>query len=426
MNRYDRPTRLVADLPDILTEIASPRVPDYANDLLAQTAATRQRPRWSFIERWLPMNVLAKPTVPFRPVPWRAILIAAGLLVILTAGWLIAGSMQRVPEPFGLAANGALVYVSDGDIMARDTLTGESRVLVAGPGDDFAAGYTRDGRHVMFLRRTAGEAGTPSERLQLFLADADGSDAHALTTDLVAPDWFDLAPDDRTAVVHTGPAAHERLELVDLTTVAASRPIDLGRPLAATFPNFLAPTGEDVVFRGNEGGKTGIYAVHTDGTGLRALTRTDGKGDEFQFPQPSPDGRYLTYTSWDPVAQQLQVHLLDLAGGTDVVLDPAVGWHEGYATFSPDGGRLLLSGYQDSQHEILVAPLDGSAPALRMGRVYPGDHDVVGIFSPDGRWLVVQDNTAREARLVDASTGGLGEVLDWAGEGVTGWQRLAP
>jgi Tol biopolymer transport system component len=264
-----------------------------------------------------------------------------------------------------------------------------------------------------------------SERLQMFLADADGSDAHALTSDLVAPDWFDLSPDDRTAVVHTGARSHERLELVDLTTVSTPRPIDLGRPLAATFPNFLAPTGDEIVFRGIDGGASGIYAVHRDGTGLRALTRTDGSVDEFQFPQPSQDGRYLSYTSWAPRAGQLQLHVVDLVSGTDAVVDPVVGPSEGYAVFSPDGRRLVVNGYDGDQRMILVAPIDGG-PALQMGIAYPDDHDVVGIFSPDGRWVLVQDNTTPEARLVDASTGGPGEVLDWSGDGVTGWQRLAP
>ena len=60
MSAFDRSGRLQQELPDLLTDIAAPQVPDYADDLLARTAVTRQRPRWTFLERWLPMGVIAR------------------------------------------------------------------------------------------------------------------------------------------------------------------------------------------------------------------------------------------------------------------------------------------------------------------------------------------------------------------------------
>ena len=78
----------------------------------------------------------------------------------------------------------------------------------------------------------------------------------------------------------------------------------------ATFPNFLGPSGAEIVFRGvastEAGVQSGIFAIHPDGSGLRPLTPTDGDRDNgYQFPQPSPDGRYVTYTVWDEAAQAL-------------------------------------------------------------------------------------------------------------------------
>ena len=102
MTAFDR---FEHDLPELMDELAPARVPDYFDDMLRQSARTRQRPRWSALERWLPMGVIAR-TAPVRQVPWRPIVVAA-LLVILAraaASPCIAGSRRaRRPPPFGPA-----------------------------------------------------------------------------------------------------------------------------------------------------------------------------------------------------------------------------------------------------------------------------------------------------------------------------------
>ena len=64
--------RFERQLPDRLAELAGARTPDYFDDLLAQTARTRQRPAWTFLERWLPMD-LATPRAATARIPWRPI-----------------------------------------------------------------------------------------------------------------------------------------------------------------------------------------------------------------------------------------------------------------------------------------------------------------------------------------------------------------
>ena len=48
MSSFERADRLTAELPDLLVKIAAPHIPDYTDDVLAVTAAIRQRPRWTF------------------------------------------------------------------------------------------------------------------------------------------------------------------------------------------------------------------------------------------------------------------------------------------------------------------------------------------------------------------------------------------
>src|SRR6188474_2149422 len=154
MSAFDRSDRFQHELPDILTAIAAPREPDYVDDLLAQASATRQRPRWSFLERWLPMDATVRYSARVPSIPWRPIVVAALLIALVAAALLVAGSQQRIPPPFGPAKNGALLY-GDGDIYVREGIDGASRLLIGGPTDDFAAGFTRDGARMTFLRRTS-------------------------------------------------------------------------------------------------------------------------------------------------------------------------------------------------------------------------------------------------------------------------------
>ena len=55
--------------PEGLDRPRGTRRPDYRDDLIRRTARTRQRPAWTFIERWLPMSVI---TVAPRSAPLRA------------------------------------------------------------------------------------------------------------------------------------------------------------------------------------------------------------------------------------------------------------------------------------------------------------------------------------------------------------------
>ena len=92
--------RLERRLPDGLTDLADPRVPSYLDDILADTARQRQRPAWSFLERWLPMTlVLRRPaTAPPLRALWVLIL-AAVLALALAGGALVAGARMLLNGP---------------------------------------------------------------------------------------------------------------------------------------------------------------------------------------------------------------------------------------------------------------------------------------------------------------------------------------
>ena len=64
----------------------------YRDRVLQQTARTRQRPAWSFLERWLPMVDVARQPVLAQRLPWRTIglgLVLIGLLVAMIAALVV-------------------------------------------------------------------------------------------------------------------------------------------------------------------------------------------------------------------------------------------------------------------------------------------------------------------------------------------------
>jgi hypothetical protein len=74
------PSRLERNLPSLLGDLAAGPSPDYLDDVFAATGRTRQRPAWTFPERWLPVADITR-TRAFAPAPpWR--LLATALVVL--------------------------------------------------------------------------------------------------------------------------------------------------------------------------------------------------------------------------------------------------------------------------------------------------------------------------------------------------------
>jgi Tol biopolymer transport system component len=430
MTAFNRSSRLTAELPDLLADIAAPRIPDYTDDVLEITAATRQRPRWTFPERWLPMTVVARQPILAPRLPWRAIGVLLIVLALLAATLYAVGSQRRVPPPFGPARNGAIVF-GNGDIYVRDSLEGATRLLVGGSTDDRSGGFTRDGTHLTYLRKVAGAADGTGERLAAVVANLDGSNAQVLTGPMIAPSVSDLSPDSSLAVVAQGdPDVGQKLYTYGTTAPGELHQIDVGDPaMMMDYPSFLGPNGKEILFRGttptNTGVHSGIFAVHPDGSGLRRITLTDGDpGTSYLSPQPSPDGRYVAYTDW---GYTNSVHLVDLTTGADRVIDPQGNRSQGFAWFSPDGKSLLFDVYGDQTDQVAVEPVDGSGPARFLGPTHPvvDGMYLVYSFSPDGKVVVETDVSSQQTRIIDASTGGDGQVLDWLHGAFSGWQREA-
>ena len=424
MTRFDR---VEPRLSELLTDLAAPSLPDYTDDVLARTAGLRQRPRWTLLERWLPMGVLAQRSVYIPRVPWRAVIVTALLLVVLAATLAWFGSQRRAAPPFGLARNGLIMYAVDGDLVTWNPDTQTTTTILSGATDDITGMFSRDGTKLAFLRRERPPNPPEPELLSIQVANADGSNPVDLTGPILAPDQWDWSPAGDLIAVQSLIDGHRALQVV--STDGSGRPRVLDTGMDVTFVSWMPPSGEEIVFRGvaetADGLRSGIFAISPDGGEPRAITSTDGHPDDsYQGPTPSPDGRHLLFQYWDRVAERMNFRVLDLATGRDeAVGSTGAPFGEGHGMYSPDGKLIAYRGFGHNEtFQLFVVPADGSAEPRALTGFTPGGawHD----FSPDGT-KVMLNQFGTGTLLIDVATGEAEALPDTVTEPGT-WQRLAP
>jgi len=424
--------RIEQRLPDLLTDLAAAQQPDYFDNMLGRTARTRQRSAWSALERWLPMGVTAQ-RVLVPPLPWRSIGILVILGLLVAAGALIyVGSRPRVPEPFGPARNGKILFSTiAGDIYSVDPLTGTSKAIVTGPAKDFVPTFSRDGTSFMFLRNVTGETGVDA----LFVANADGSGVRKLTEGQTDLSQFEWSPSGVQAAVTFMLNGKRTLSILN-TDGSDSNALDLDMDV---FDVSWRPNGSELVFRGERtenGSNTidysktnGFYRVKADGTGLRAILPATKLDTDWMTPALAPDGSRIAYARWEPKLEG-RIHVLDLDSGIDrrVEFDGTDG-PELTPRFSPDGTQLLLERYVRGgpDYQLVVVPVDGGGPAIAIGPRKPELSDgAAAAFSPDGTKVLATYWSDKTTWLLNAK-GGPGSEVSWpAGPFPNSWQRLAP
>jgi Tol biopolymer transport system component len=415
MTAFDRVER---HLPELFDELAGAGIPDYFDDMLQSTTQARQRPAWSSLERWLPMGVIARP-LPIRPIPWRLFAIAAILVVLVAATLVYVGSRRVAPPPFGLARNGALLIGTNaGDIVTVDPATGREVPIISGSTFDGSPFYSHDGQRFVFDR---GKSATDQvAATAMFIANADGSDAHELFPAGTNVDWFEWSPtDDRATIIPTinGKGTIAIVNLADRTRLTV--PVDLDVTGASWRPNH-----DQFVVTAKSGGNSTFWVVNTDGSGKRQIPVSPYA---INTPALSPDGTKLAYATWEPDGIEGRIRIVDIDAGGDHTLTP--GDHDGYVWqnpwFSPDGTRILvdrfLQGTLTSQVAILAT--DGSGAATLIGPTTenpPAD----AIYSPDGTTIIATYSNAGETWTFDADGTNPQKAPFVAIRGQT-WQRQA-
>ena len=409
-----------------LNEDATLRVPDHLAEVLEATRVTRQRPAWSSLERWLPVDTTFRPRLFNTQRLGQVVLIAA--LVIAVLGLLlfaIGSRQQRLPPPFGLARNGALLSWAKGDIVAAQSDGSASHVIVGGPTDDLAPLVSRNGTRFAFFRTVS------EHEFLLMLAAIDGSGVRqVLAAPLTDSDWFEWSADDRRLAIVNTVADQRVLTIVDVDQ-GTSKDLDTGDLQVDNAVYWLPPDGERLIFTGHPAGTDtprGIYTIGADGSDLRpvAPSRTD-QASYLGF-DVSPDGQVASYWNFEPDSSSdgmgSHVHLIDPLTGIDrqVTFDPTADG-ETDLRFSPDGQHVVLQ-REGSVAQLLIAKRDSRGPSVLVGPKFGLDAEPGYGFSPDGKTVFLAFSYSKPWFFdVDSGTVTRGPS---SLENLAGYQRLAP
>lgn len=409
MNRHDT---LERELTAWFADVASPRVPDYLTDIVQSTAGRRQRPRWTFPGRWLPMTLVTLHTVPKRSFPWRTVGLLAVIAALLISLVVVSvGSRRRSAEPFGLAANGLAAYASGGDIWTVDPKTASRRPIVTGPENDHDPRWSPDGSRIAFLRNLDGPQ-------QVVIVTADASEPVVVASRAMASidsDSVRWAPDSQSLVVASGG---------DLRRVDARDGAVTTLPLAyAMLESFWRPPdGRQLLFLSGQEYRPvlSLYDLVTGEIREVPIPPTESRVEELRPMGWTPDGRRVLVHRWldgDPVAR---TWVIDPESGAFVTLDV------GYGHVSNAGDRV--AGIREGANEaICVVPIDGG-PCKPFGpaRAQPvGPHFTSVQWSPDDRWIVIRPPDGSRTVLLDSSSGELVTDADWVRTGADTWRRDA-
>jgi Tol biopolymer transport system component len=396
--------------------------PAYLDEVLARTMRTRQRPAWSSLERWLPMDLTTHARAIALPGPGKALLIAAGLLALVGLAILAVGSRQpRVPAPFGPAENGLIGYWAEGDILVAESDGSHARVVVGGPTEDIAPLYSRDGTRMAFLRLSG------AHESRLMIGAPDGSAVReVLQAPLTDADWLEWSPDDESLAVVHNLNQMRVLSIVDIDG-GTIRTLDLGG-LAVDNSVYWRPTaGSELIFTARTGSgsltRAVVYSIQADGSRLTPIAPAMTGPAEYLSLDPSPDGLALTYWRWE-AAKGSRIHRLDITTGTDreATFDPTATGETGLH-HSPDGATVVVQ-REDSMAQLMVAPTDASRPGILIGPRFALDSEPTYGFSPDGDSIYL-DFPAATPQFLDVATGAIRPGPGTASE-CCSWQRLAP
>jgi Tol biopolymer transport system component len=236
------------------------------------------------------------------------------------------------------------IWVMNGDGTGRKQLTTWS-------GDELAPAWSRDNRHLAFMRKRPDA--NQVLHWDVFLMDADGTHKHWARS---TPAWFDImdpswSPDGKhlvTAISFDGVAQY--LATLDLATGTMDWVVDNSQTvIEGGYPSY-SPSGASIVYVGEHG--LSVNEVYPN-------------GDPYVLVQPStpvtrptwsPDGKKVAYGR--AVGSNMDLYVLTRSTKGVKRLTFNAQW-DGNPTWSKDGSTILFSSNRSGGSQIWSVPAAG-------------------------------------------------------------------
>jgi TolB protein len=418
--------------------------------VLERTAHTRRRPAWRVIDHWL------SPAASIRLATVRRTAVVVAVVALVTAmiivGFMIAGSVDRRPAPFGPARPGLMAFVSGGQIFVANPDGSGQRALTAQGEDAQHPTWSPDGRKLAYWSIVfVPESSPPDSKTDysahylgaLTVIDADGQrpvviDTRRIPTSdspLSFPPLVAWAPDSER-LAYAAPI--DVVSRIFLARADVPGSMAIGDPALPALHPAWSPDGMTIAFSGGKyDSDRGVYLMNADGSDIRPLSTVPGTVDF--SPAWSPDGASIAFTAGSLCAEQVWVIRADGSGERAILNDPA--FSPSGQSWSPDGTMMAFSrhpggGYCTSGSytgAVVVANADGSGMrVLRESGVYGTGFQWPIVWSPDGKsilaFLASSGSSRGEAIIQLPVDGSEPIVIDVTGLGgqEADWQRLAP
>lgn len=381
-----------------LRETAGAGVPDYLDETLDGLSRIGQRPAWMRPWRWLSMQ-LTVPRVTYpRALPYLALL--ALLLALAIVGVAIIGSQHRLPEPFGPASNGRIAYVSNGQLWTANANGSDARALTSGVSTMGVPVWSRDGTRIAFLEYSL--APNPA----LLVADADGSNIRTIVKDAEAMRHVSWSPDGKTLAYSlwiTFEGQRDRIFLA--ASDGSSVPRQIGDPAMSAFYPAFSPDSRQIAFVSDLYGPyctatdcvgTEEYAVlvmSIDGKDIRKLAhgKIQPRIDLDRYDRLidwRPDGSSVLFTGHDITKSQMSGIFVVAPDGASEPQRVDTGPGSAYGgTWSPDGRRIAFLRGDERSWEVVVSDSDGGHARILASHVAR----FAPQWSPDGRAVAFID-----------------------------------
>jgi Tol biopolymer transport system component len=405
--------RLERDLTAWFVTTAVPRTPDYVDEILARATEARQRPAWSFPERWLPTTAIALAREALRPIPWRTIGLLAMLLLLLAAVALYAGSQPRpLPSPFGLAGNGLVAYAEAGDILTIDPITGSRSAMFGGPEVDSDPRWSLDGSRLAFVRIADGHR-------RLVVADASGriiaqSDPLSFEPNSENILW---SPDGRSIVLVSSDDGSIWIIDVETGSVRELHSVGVDGDLF-----WRPPDGHQLLFLGGTDTNRRLSLLSPSNGAVEDIPLAIGKSESLRQAGFTWDGQRVIYHRELAGQDRLSTFIADVDSGVEVGEIPAA-----YPRLSNDGTLVVGLRGNDSPELtwLCVARIDGG-PCRRISEVYYDSWGTNYHWSPDDEWIYTTRSDGDGKWFVLDPDGVIQGQPVWAEDGAESWQRVAP